>query len=71
MPENFLWELLATLIYAVIGLFLLGMSVLAMEKMTSFSIRHEIEEDQNVALGVLMGSIVLGMAIIIAAVIMS
>jgi putative membrane protein len=34
---------------------------------TPFSIRKEIEEDQNIALGILIGAIMLGLAIIIAA----
>ena len=39
--------------------------------LTPFSIVKEIEEDQNVALAILIGSIFLALAIIIAAVILS
>ena len=35
--------------------------------MLPFSIMKEIEHDQNVALGVVMGAILLGLAIIVAA----
>jgi uncharacterized membrane protein YjfL (UPF0719 family) len=35
--------------------------------MTPFSLRKEIEEDQNVALGVVLGAVVIGIAIIVAA----
>ncbi|HEX3584328.1 MAG TPA: DUF350 domain-containing protein, partial [Thermoanaerobaculia bacterium] len=33
---------------------------------TPFSIRKEIEEDQNISLAILIGSVMLGLAIIIA-----
>ena len=38
-----------------------------MEKLTPFSVVKEIEEDQNVALAVIVGAVVLGISIIIAA----
>jgi uncharacterized membrane protein YjfL (UPF0719 family) len=34
---------------------------------TPFSIRKEIEEDQNIALGIVIGAMLLGIALIIAA----
>ncbi len=36
---------------------------------TPFSIRKEIEEDQNTSLAILIGAVILGLAIIIASVI--
>jgi putative membrane protein len=39
----------------------------AMVKISPFSIRHELETDQNVAVAILMGSVILGLAVIIAA----
>jgi uncharacterized membrane protein YjfL (UPF0719 family) len=36
-------------------------------KVIPFSVRKEIEEDQNTALAIIMGSVILGLAIIIAA----
>ncbi len=38
-----------------------------MTKVAPFSVRKEIEEAQNTALGILMGSVIIGLAIIIAA----
>lgn len=68
---NELWALVPTLIYCVVGGVLLGIGILAMEKLSPFSIRKEIEEDQNTALAVLMGSMFIALAIVIAAVIRS
>jgi uncharacterized membrane protein YjfL (UPF0719 family) len=74
MPESVqlaiqtqLWELIPTVIYFAVGLLLFGFSILLMEKVSPFSIRKEIEEDQNVALGILMGGMMIALAIVLAA----
>jgi uncharacterized membrane protein YjfL (UPF0719 family) len=38
-----------------------------MDKVTPFSFRKEIEEDQNISLGIIIGCVFIGLAIIIAA----
>jgi uncharacterized membrane protein YjfL (UPF0719 family) len=58
---------LNTLIYTLFGVVVFGLSFWLMVKISPFSIRKELEADQNVALAVLMGSVILGLAIIIAA----
>ena len=40
---------------------------MARQRLAQESIRKEIEEDQNTALAVLMGSLIIGLSIIIAA----
>ncbi len=62
-----LWQLIPTVVYFVVGLVLFGFSVWVMEKVAPFSIRKEIEEDQNTALGVLMGSTIIALAILLSA----
>lgn len=72
MPETIqhqLWELIPTIIYFVVGIALFGISIWLMGRIAPFSIRKEIEEDQNVALAVLMGSTLIGLAIILSSVI--
>ena len=54
-------------IFTVIGLGAFGIALAVLDKLAPFSIHKEIEEDQNVALGIVMGSVLLGLAIIIAA----
>lgn len=65
--EKELWQLIPTVIYFGVGLVLFGFSVWLMEKVTPFSIRKEIEEDQNTALGILMGSTIIALSILLAA----
>ena len=54
-------------IYTVIGLLLFGLAFFIMGKATPFSLRKEIEEDQNIALAIVIGSVIIGIAMIIVA----
>lgn len=62
-----LWQLIPTVVYFVVGLALFGFSVWLMDRVAPFSIRKEIEEDQNTALGVLMGCMLIALAIVLSA----
>ncbi|QTA90048.1 DUF350 domain-containing protein [Desulfonema magnum] len=59
-------QLILTLVYVVLGLIIFGLGYLIFEKLTPFSVRKEIEEDQNIALAIIIGSVVIALAIIIA-----
>ncbi|MFH0825735.1 MAG: DUF350 domain-containing protein [Pseudomonadota bacterium] len=59
--------LLSTVVYSLIGMILFAAAFFVMQKISPFSIRKEIEEDQNVALGILMGCVFIALAIIIQA----
>lgn len=70
----FAWEeefpaMIETIIYFVLAMVLFGVAVVACDKLAPFSVRKEIEEDQNTALAILMGSGLIAVSIIIAAVV--
>lgn len=65
--DQLLETLVTTLIFVVIGLVFFGIGFFIMDKVTPFSIRKEIEDDQNTALGIVIGAMLIGIAIIIAA----
>ncbi len=65
--ETFFAQFIESLVYTVMGMVVFGIGVWIMEKVTPFSILKEIEEDQNTSLGIIMGAVILGLAIIIAA----
>ncbi|PIE23018.1 MAG: DUF350 domain-containing protein [Planctomycetota bacterium] len=69
--ETALTELVPTLLYFAIGLVLFGLAIWVMDKLTPFSIRKELEEDQNIALAIVMGAALLGIAFILGSVIRS
>jgi putative membrane protein len=58
---------LNTVIYTIFGVIVFGLAFWAMVKISPFSIRKELEADHNTAVAILMGSVILGLAIIIAA----
>ena len=57
--------LVTTLIFVFIGIVFFAIAYGILSKV--FNIHKEIEEDQNTALGIVIGSIMIGLAIIIAA----
>jgi putative membrane protein len=63
----FVKSIVASLIYSVIGIVMFGLAFLIIKSLSPFSIRKEIEQDQNSALAILIGSIIIGLSIIIAA----
>lgn len=63
-------HLLAVVVYSLIGIIVLGGSFWIMKRLMPFSVTKEIEQDQNTALAIIIGSVIIGMSIIIAASIM-
>lgn len=53
--------------FVAIGLVVFAIAFWLITKIAPFSIRKEIEEDQNTALGIVIGAVIIGLAIIIAA----
>lgn len=64
-------ELLATLLYGVVGIALAIGGFFAFELLTPFSVNKELAEDHNVAVGIVVGAMFIGIAIVVAAVIRS
>lgn len=65
--ERFLNTFCVSLVYVMFGLLLFALTFWVITKVVPFSMRKEIEEDQNTSLAILIGSVFLGIAIIIAA----
>jgi putative membrane protein len=61
------YQSLATLVFVAIGMFFFGVAFWLMSRLAPFSLKKEIEEDQNVALGVVIGSVIIGIALIVSA----
>ncbi|MGM0599764.1 MAG: DUF350 domain-containing protein [Candidatus Rifleibacteriota bacterium] len=58
--------MLSTLAYTVLGLVIYLIAFWLICKVSPFSVRKEIEIDQNTALGIIIGAVMLGLSIIIA-----
>jgi putative membrane protein len=60
-------HLVSAAAFAALGMALFGLAWVIVVRVSPFSIRKEIEEDQNTALGIILGSLIIGISIIIAA----
>ena len=65
--ESLLPIVVTTVVFVIIGLVVFAIAFFIIGKATPFSVRKEIEEDHNVALAIVIASVLLGSAIIIAA----
>ena len=67
ITNQMLHQLLVAAIFSALGLVILGLVWLFLVKVLPFSLRKEMEDDQNTALGIVLGCLILGISIIIAA----
>ena len=67
ITNQMLHQLLVAAIFSLLGLVILGLVWLFLVKVLPFSLRKEMEDDQNIALGIVLGCLILGISIIIAA----
>ena len=65
--SDILTNVAQSLLFALIGVVVFAVVFLVIVKTMPFSVRKEIEEDQNTALGIMLGCVFLGLSIIIAA----
>jgi uncharacterized membrane protein YjfL (UPF0719 family) len=65
--ENMGDAVVSTAVFAGIGLAVFGLAFWLMTKLAPFSVKKEIEEDQNTALAVIMAGVLIGISLIIAA----
>ena len=56
-----------TLLFTVFGMIAFAFSFWIIVKLCPFSVKKEIEDDQNTALAIIIGSIIIGIAMIISA----
>ena len=58
---------ISSLVFSAVGIILFALAYYTIVKASPFSIRKEIEEDQNVALAIVIASVIIGMAMIVSA----
>lgn len=56
-----------SILYALIGVLVFWLSFIVIDKLTPYNLWEELVEKQNVALGVVVGAMCLGISIIVAA----
>lgn len=65
--ENLRAVLISTLIFVLLGIIIFTLAFLIIVKASPFSVRKEIEEDQNIALAIVIGAVIIGIALIVSA----
>ncbi len=65
--DQLLPVLVTAIVFVFLGLLIFAVAFLVIIYVSPFSVKKEIEEDQNTSLGIIIGSVILGIAIIIAA----
>ncbi len=62
-----LWPVMVTtIIFVAIGLIVFALAFVIVVLVSPFSVKKEIEEDQNTALAIIIGALIIGIAIIVA-----
>lgn len=68
VPMNQMADLIIeTLAFTLIGLILFAIAFWIIVKVSPFSIRKELEDDQNIALGIVIGAVIIGISLIVSA----
>ena len=63
--------LLSTVVYGLIGIVLCVAGYFAFDKIAGLSLKHELVEDQNVAIGIMLAGVFIGIALVVASVMLS
>ncbi len=65
--DELLSVLETTIIFVALGLIVFAVAFVIVVLVTPFSVKKEIEDDQNISLAVIIGSVIIGVAMIISA----
>lgn len=63
--NSLLQHLIAAVLFGAIGITMFVIALWVIRKISPFSIEKELAEDQNVALGIVLGAMMIGLAIIL------
>jgi len=66
-----LMVLLSTVVYGAIGILITLAGYFVFDKVAGLNLQHELVEDQNVAMGIMLAGVFIGLSIVVAAVMLS
>ena len=64
-------QVVSTVFYAFLGVTVFALAYAVIEKICPFSVKKEISQDHNVALGIIIGCVIIGLALIVSAAIIT
>lgn len=62
----FMNEVISSIVFGIIGILLAALGYKVFDWITPFCLTKELAEDQNVSIGIVVGSIIIGVSIIVA-----
>ncbi len=65
--EHFIFQIMSSLVFSLIGITVFAFAFWLIGKISPFSIRKELEDDQNVALGIVIAAVIIGVALVVSA----
>lgn len=65
IPEIHWAQMLAALIYALIGLAIFGVAFVLVDRLTPYSLWKELIDEHNTALAIVVGAVAIGISIIV------
>ena len=73
IPESSLSAtvLISTILYGAIGILITLAGYFVFDKVAGLNLKHELVEDQNVAMGIMLAGVFIGLSIVVAAVMLS
>jgi len=63
--NQILHAVIQSVLFSLIGMVMFALAMWLVSKVLPFSIRKEIEEDQNTSLGIVLGCIIIGLSLIL------
>ena len=67
IPEIHWAPMVAALAYAMIGLAIFGVAFVVVDRLTPYHLWHEIVDQKNTALAIVVGAVAIGISIIVSA----
>jgi len=67
ITQTEIMQFVSSVVYSLLGLVVFSFAFWILTKILPLSVKKEIVEDENTALGIILGALVVGLAIIIAA----
>ncbi|HEY86194.1 MAG TPA: DUF350 domain-containing protein [Chloroflexi bacterium] len=61
------WEFVSSVVYGLLGIALAILGYFAFDKLAQLDLKRELVEDQNIALGIMLAGVFIGIAIVVAA----
>jgi putative membrane protein len=63
--DTLLSAIVQSVVFSLIGMGMFALAMWIVGKVLPFSLRKEIEDDQNTSLGIVLGSIIIGLSLIL------